>query len=80
MSTIQYGLTLENENLIIEKAKSKQDGVYAFRGIAYRVKDNKVTHSASNNEIVERCYGFNVVVGKYEYYSEHAKKALKMIK
>lgn len=32
-----YGLTIENTNFCIEKAKSKKDGVYQIRGCGYRV-------------------------------------------
>lgn len=60
---VQYGLTIENEKIILEKAKSKKDGVYTFRGVSYRVRDGRVTHFATNKDVLERVYGFNVMVG-----------------
>lgn len=78
---IKYGLTIENQNLIIEKAKSKKDGVYSFRGVDYRVRNKIVTHFAASGQILERCFGFNVIVGSYEIgFGFGAKKILKEIK
>jgi hypothetical protein len=75
-----YGLNNHNETLIIEKAKSKKDGVYTFRGVGYRVRDNKVTHLSANGSIFERCCGFNVVIGKYKGFNNEGVKMLKTIK
>lgn len=78
-----YGLTIENEKLICEKATKKKDGCYRFRGVAYRVQDGIVTHYAADCKILERCYGFNVVIGEYEFglnSSEKGQKILKEIK
>jgi hypothetical protein len=75
-----YGLNTHNEALIIEKAKSKKDGVYTFRGVGYRVRNNKITHFSANGSILERCYGFNVVIGKYKGFNNEGIKMLKTIK
>ena len=69
-------LTVENQNYIIEKAKSKQNGCYLARGIAYRVGDGKVTHFAVGGEILQPHGAFNVVVGTYSGNSDEAKKIL----
>jgi len=74
---MQYGLTLENEALIIEKAKSKKDGVYTFRGVYYRVNNHYVTHYAWKYEILEKYGYFNVVCGTYDV---DPAKILKQIK
>ena len=76
---VQYGLTLENEKLIVEKAKTKNDGVYTFRGVGYRVRNKVVTHFSSNGKILERAFGFNCVVGLFEGYNSSGVKALKGI-
>ena len=47
------GILIEDQNFIVEKAKTKKDGVYCIRGIAYRVRDYCVTHLAKNEEILE---------------------------
>ena len=74
---VKYGLTQENHKLITEKAVTKRDGVFTFRGVAYRVRDKRVTHFAYNGKILQYCHGFNVEVGKYEYkWSTSAKLAL----
>lgn len=73
------GPNQENMTLIREKAKSKKDGAYTFRGVAYRVRNNRVTHIAYWDEVLE-CFGnFNVIVGKYSGYTDAAIKALKSI-
>lgn len=62
---INHYLTTENQNLICEKAKTKKDGIYSFRGIKYIVKSGKATHFCSDGKIVQGFGGFNVVVGRY---------------
>lgn len=78
---IEYGLTLTNQNLIIEKAKAKRDGCYQFRGVAYRVRGGSVTHLASDGDVVIPYGHFNVSCGKLDHYqSSYALKFLKTIK
>lgn len=72
-----YGLNIHNETLIIEKAKSKKDGVYTFRGVGYRIRNNKITHLSANGSILERCYEFNVVIGKYKGFNSEGGKDVK---
>jgi hypothetical protein len=73
-------ITITDQNAIVKKSKTKQDGVYTYRGIYYKVIDNKLRYLASCGEVLQ-CFGnFNVVIGSYEGYSEAAKKALKSIK
>ena len=77
---IKFGPTIENINLLHDKAKTKRDGVYLFRGLAYRVKDKRFTHYAYNGEILERAGSFNVELGQYSGSSDDAKKALKRLR
>ena len=65
--TIQYGLTVDNQQTIIDGARNKKNGVYEFRGVAYRVIDNNARFFASNCEVIEVCYGFNAIIGRYEH-------------
>ena len=74
---IEYGLTIENQKLIQEKASSKKDGVYDFRGVSYRVRDKQVTHFACGGQILQPCFGFNCIVGSYDGYSDRRKASLK---
>lgn len=69
---VKYGPTIENINLIHDKAKTKQDGVYSFRGLLYRVKKGRFTHYAYRNEIIERAGNFDVPIGT----TLHARKML----
>jgi hypothetical protein len=39
-------LTIDNYTVIKERAKLKNDGIFTFRGITYRVENHKVTHFA----------------------------------
>jgi hypothetical protein len=77
---MSYGLTLANEILIAEKANTKKNGCYLFRGVAYRVLDTRVTHYAADGKIMERAGHFNCVIGSYEYGSDYGRKALLTIK
>jgi len=54
---IEYGiLNVNNRNLIVEKAKTKKDGVYSLRGLHYRVRGNVVTHfTNSEREVLLNC-------------------------
>jgi hypothetical protein len=76
---MQYGLTIENNTLILDKAKTKKDGCYKFRGVAYRVRGGRVTHFANNGQILENYMGFNVIVGECSVFSDEAHKQLKAI-
>jgi hypothetical protein len=69
-------LTIENQNYIVEKAKLKKNGCYQIRGIAYRVRDGKVTHFAVGGQVLQPYGAFNVVVGTYSGNSDEAKKVL----
>ena len=80
-------LTIENQNYIQEKARTKADGVYTARGILYRVRDGRVTHVATKGEVLELFGGFNAIVGQYmsavkfcNYFaSDDARELLKRI-
>lgn len=76
-----YGLTLDNQKLIIDKAKTKSDGVYRFRGVMYRVVDSKAVLYAYDKQILQSAFGFNCVIGSYEYgiLDSELKKILKNI-
>ncbi len=74
-----YGLNAENQDLIAAKAKTKSNGIFAFRGVVYRVLDGKVTHLAWGEKIVVPCGNFNVNVGSYDGYTDAARRALKAI-
>jgi hypothetical protein len=76
---IENGPTIHNLNLIHDRAKTKKDGIYSFRGMAYRVEDGHFTHYAYGGQVVMRGGNFNYVMGRYSGYSDNAKKALKGI-
>jgi len=69
------GPTIENINLINEKARLKMDGVYSFRCLLYRVKDHRFTHFSYHREILERAGNFNVSIG----FSINPRKALEAL-
>jgi hypothetical protein len=72
-------LTIDNQNLIDQKAKSKPDGIYTFRGIMFRVKNGRATHYAAESSILASYGNFNTAVGSYSTRDE-AKAKLKSIK
>lgn len=61
---ISLGCTIENINLAIDKALSKNDGFYTFRGMGYRVKGGKVTHISDSESVFERAGNFNIKIGR----------------
>jgi hypothetical protein len=65
-------------NKLIEKAKTKPDGVYSLGPVLYRVNNNTLTHYAEDGQILEVYGHFNVIVGKYEFRDD-AKRMLKSI-
>jgi len=77
---MNYGPTQENVFAIVEKAKTKADGVYRFRGVAYRVVNNRVTHIAGNGLVLERCGWFDVQIGEYKGNDVNGAAALKGLK
>jgi len=80
MSHIFYNeLNVENTNFIIEKAKTKKDGVYSARGIMYRVKNGGVTHYGAKGKIYAAVGHFVTPVGSYDW-SDEGKKLLKSVK
>lgn len=74
------GLTIELQNLVNERAKSKKDGIYNFRGCSYRVRDNRVTHYAYGGKILMSYGAFNVQVGTCGIYQTEQVEVLKGIK
>ena len=78
---MQYGLTKDNVDYIVKKAKEKKDGVYTIRGVAYRVRDGKVTHFASYGKIMLWLGGFVSPAGCYDWHHSGNcdKEALKNI-
>lgn len=73
MKTIQYGYNIQNSNIAIDKAATKKDGVYSFRGFLYRVKKFRITHIAHRGQILERFGNFDIEVGVYTYNHEARK-------
>jgi len=54
-------MKIDDANLIIDKAKTKKNGVYSFRGYMYVVKDNSfVGFSDYFGNIYQRAGNFNV--------------------
>ncbi|AUR86353.1 hypothetical protein NVP1084O_146 [Vibrio phage 1.084.O._10N.261.49.F5] len=73
----EYGTTIENVNKVIEKAKTKNDGVFTYRGLIYKVKGNRVRHLAAYGSLYELSYGFLCAIGKYDHFKDDPKKLLK---
>lgn len=61
---ISLGCTIENINLVRDKALSKNDGFYTFRGMGYKVSYGKVTHVSDGDSVFERAGNFNVKIGQ----------------
>lgn len=80
-SPTQWGLTVDNRNIIVKKAESKSDGIYSFRGVIFRVKNGQATHFAVDGKILLGIGAANTQVGEYELgRNDKAKAMLKSIK
>jgi len=67
-------MTIDETNFLHEKAKSKNDGIYSFRGYLYVVKDNNFIAFANYfGECYQRMGSFNVKIGKVEKYDRKQK-------
>lgn len=70
-------MTIDETNLLHEKAKSKKDGVYSFRGNLWAVKSNKFLAFCNNRgEVLQRFGSFNTQIGDFSglYLSDRKKK------
>ncbi len=70
---IEYNtLNQSNIDAIKNRAKNKVDGVYQFRGIAYRVRKGHVTHFATKEQVTLYEIGMLIAAGSYTYeYGEN---------
>ena len=73
---VSQGLTIDNQNFIIQKSKTKKDGAYSIRGVNYLVIDNYPRYFAVKQQILQNFGGFNVVIGSCGIYSSEAHKSL----
>ena len=59
-------MTIDQTNLLNEKAKTKKDGVYAFKGNLWVVKSNKFIAFCNNKgEVLQRFGSFNTTIGNF---------------
>lgn len=60
-------MTIDEINLLQEKAKSRKDGIYSYKGYLYDVKDFKFVAFADYfGECFQRMGAFNIRIGKVE--------------
>jgi hypothetical protein len=73
-------MTVDETNLLHERAKTKNDGVYSYQGNLYVVKDNKfIAFSDYHGNCHQRMGTFNVSIGKVEGY-DRKRKLLKWLR
>lgn len=62
-------MTIEEINILHEKANKRKDGVYSFRGNLWVVKDSKFVAFANYfGECFQRMGAFNFQIGKVDRY------------
>jgi len=77
---IQYSaLTITNMEALRDRAKTKPDGCYRFRGIAYRVRARSLTHVAAKGEVYIVSVAFLVSAGTCGARDTEAQAKLKEI-
>lgn len=76
---VTYGANIENLNLIVEKSKDKNDGVYTFRGVVYVVHNRKMVAYCSKGSILRLAGNFSVAIGSYDtrLWQDQVKASLK---
>lgn len=73
-------MTVDKTNLLHERAKTKNDGVYSYQGDFYVVKDNKfIAFSNYRGSCYQRMGLVNVFIGKVERY-DRKKELLKWLR
>ena len=74
-------MTIEETNHLHEKAKSRNDGVYSFRGYVWVVKNgNFVAFANSFGECYQRSGSFNVKIGEVSRGAARKKKLTEWLK
>lgn len=67
-------MTIEETNLLIEKAKDRKDGIYSFRGNLWVVKNCMfIAFSDYSGNCYQRLGAFNYQIGKVERHNRKAK-------
>ena len=62
-------MTIEETNMLTVKAKNRKDGIYAFKGYYWIVKNNQfVAFATPFGQCYHRCGSFNINIGKVERY------------
>ena len=65
-------MTVDETNLLNEKAKSKKDGVYSFRGNLWVVKSNRfIAFIKPTGEVLERFGSFNYELGSFNNFPRY---------
>lgn len=60
-------MTITETNILHDKAKTRKDGVYSYRGYLYAVKNNRfVGFADAYGECYQRAGIFDVSIGKVE--------------
>ena len=72
-------MTIYEVNILHEKAKTKKDGVYSFRGNLWAVKDFRfVAYVDSKGQLLQRFGSFNYVIADLSsLYTSEKKSKLK---
>jgi len=67
-------MTIEQTNILHEKAKTRKDGVYSYKSYLWVVKDFKFIAFADFHGEVYQIFGaFNTQIGKVERYDRKKK-------
>lgn len=73
-------MRIDEINILIEKAKTRKDGVYSFRGFLWVVKDNNFIAFANYyGECFARFGSFITSIGKVDHY-DRKEKLIKWLK
>jgi hypothetical protein len=73
-------MTPEESQILTKKAKTKNDGVYKYKGYTWAVKNNRfIAFVDWDGTVYENFGAFNVRVGKVEIYDAR-KELLKYLK
>ena len=67
-------MTIDETNILIEKSKTRKDGVYSFRGNLFAVKNKSfVAFADISGNCYQACGMFNVSIGKVKSHQRKQK-------
>lgn len=67
-------MTIKELNILHDKAKSRKDGIYSYKGNLWVVKNNRfIAYAKPNGECMQRMGAFDFKIGEVKFYERKEK-------